>query len=762
MKRIYRKNSSRVLLYIFLLFFSHDTLAQTQVKPVCNMPVTYRAELEAWFYPPQTPGWFEFKPGLVKDCVNFLQQHKAAFGFRAGDSFKLTQREQDKMGGWHYHFQQYFKGIKISGAEILIHSKNGYATHLNGKWVTGMEYNMTNRTTEEEALKAAKIFFPQTLYYENAQLMTKVQSKLYKPKGELIFVKKTTNDMFSPENFRLCFQFLMRPEYGQVSYVVIDALDKSLFKIQPAENGQCNTGITEPTNFYGFKDLNTHYYAPPYYGFAYYLEDWCTPEMTYIVDFGNSTTMWVRIFDTDNKFWNQNPNTVSPITSQWACKRTYACFNTAFGRIGYANQPSTMAIYQNWNFGTAEVPDYSNASMDAEPGSLFAIMRIGGNGTSTGLDDFNTLDIVAHEYAHAITKHESNLEYQGESGAINESFSDIFGSFVEWWDGGSTFDWLFGEDRGGSIRSMSNPNSSNCPDTYGGTFWRPTGSKDPDRGGVHFNSGVMNFWFYLLTTGGSGVNDFNINYFVNGMGIEAAALIAYNANCYYMSSQFTYVDARMATLLAAKNLYGDCSPAHIAVGDAWHAVGVGGYYPNPNNVCGSEVSNPWVLDARDHMNFSAGCTFTVTNTTSVASRYTSSKGMTMYPGFTASTGTNAAFWIAPCNITQNLQPIVQDQQENYTRTAQIEKKKEQSLYNILSAAPNPFERSTILSISRPADTSPAALQIFNSQGQIMRVYTLSPGQQSVQLDGSRWPAGVYYCKLLADNIVQATKAIIKQ
>ena len=134
----------------------------------------------------------------------------------------------------------------------------------------------------------------------------------------------------------------------------------------------------------------------------------------------------------------------------------------------------------------------------------------------------------------------------------------------------------------------------------------------------------------------------------------------------------------------------------------------------------------------------------------------------MYPGFTASTGTNAAFWIAPCNITQNLQPIVQDQQENYTRTAQIEKKKEQSLYNILSAAPNPFERSTILSISRPADTSPAALQIFNSQGQIMRVYTLSPGQQSVQLDGSRWPAGVYYCKLLADNIVQATKAIIKQ
>lgn len=754
-----KNTTSWALVPIFLLCFFQSAFAQLQTIPPSNMPLAYNSALEAWFYPPVTPGWFEFKPGLVKDCINFLPQHKSAFGFGPFDELRLIKKEKDKMRGNHYLFQQFFKGIKVSGAEILIHEKDGYATNLHGKWVTGLSVQVKNQVTEEDALKVAKLMFPQKYFYVDSLLTKKVAAEQYKPRAELIFAKKDNREMFLPENFRLCFRFLMRPEYGEVSYVFIDCSNKSLLKIQTLEYGQCNTAATAITNFYGNKTFNTKYYAPPNYGLAYYLEDWCTPELTYVWEYSNTTNFQSRIFDNDNLAWNDQASKTTALTSLWACKRSYLSFQTAFGRSGYANQTATLAINQNWNFGTVDAPDYSNASMYSEPGSTYAIMRIGSNGTTSYLDDWNTLDIIGHEYTHAITKQESNLEYVGESGAINESLSDILGTFVEWWDGGSTFDWLLGEDRGGALRDMSNPNANNDPDTYGGLNWAPTGSKDPDNGGVHTNSGVMNFWFYLLTTGGSGVNDNSVTYFVNGIGIEAAALIAYNANCFYMISEDSYVDARMATLMAAKDLYGQCSAAHIAVGDAWHAVGVGGYSPNPDNVCGTEVSNPWVLNAREHINFAAGCTFTVTNTTAIASTYTSSKGMTMYPGFTAATGTNAAFWIVPCNITQYLQPGGIKQQESYS-WVQPDPVNPQNTR--ISVFPNPFTHSTLLTVEQPAEVAKSVLQVFNSHGQLFKEYILTRGRQTLQIDGSRWAAGVYYCKLLTNNKVEATKAIIKQ
>src|SRR5207253_148050 len=105
------------------------------------------------------------------------------------------------------------------------------------------------------------------------------------------------------------------------------------------------------------------------------------------------------------------------------------------------------------------------------------------------------------------------------------------------------------------------------PDTYMGTGYY-TGTAD--NGGVHTNSGVSNYWFYLLTTGGSGTNDLSNAYSVTGIGITAAAKIAFRALTVYFTSSTNFANARNLTIQAAKDLYGVCSNEMIQTTKAWY------------------------------------------------------------------------------------------------------------------------------------------------------------------------------------------------
>jgi len=178
------------------------------------------------------------------------------------------------------------------------------------------------------------------------------------------------------------------------------------------------------------------------------------------------------------------------------------------------------------------------------------------------------------------------LTYQAESGALNESFADIFGTCVEFY-GASSPNWTIGESimvSAPNLRSMSNPNSGYQPqpDTYQGQYWENTTNLSSDHGGVHTNSGVQNFWFYLLCQGGSGTNDIGNAYSVTGIGITQARQIAYRNLTNYLTPSATYYDAYLGSLQAAQDLYGNPSTQYDAVRDAWYAVGIGN---NPNNYC---------------------------------------------------------------------------------------------------------------------------------------------------------------------------------
>ena len=186
------------------------------------------------------------------------------------------------------------------------------------------------------------------------------------------------------------------------------------------------------------------------------------------------------------------------------------------------------------------------------------------------------LDVVAHELTHGVTEFTSDLIYQDESGALNESFSDIMGAGAEFFfqergSGNLRGDWLIGEDviRPGGLRSMSNPASYGDPDHYSVRF---TGTGD--NGGVHSNSGIPNLAFYLAVEGGAHPRT---GAAVQGVGFanrEQIEKIFYRAVTQLMPASTNFSQARAITLQAARDLYGAGSAPERAVTQAWDAVGV--------------------------------------------------------------------------------------------------------------------------------------------------------------------------------------------
>ncbi len=186
------------------------------------------------------------------------------------------------------------------------------------------------------------------------------------------------------------------------------------------------------------------------------------------------------------------------------------------------------------------------------------------------------LDVVAHELTHGVTEYTSNLIYRNESGALNESFSDMMGTSAEFFfqppgNGTLKADYLLGEDvvRPGGLRSMENPGAFGDPDHYSKRY---LGGED--NGGVHTNSAIPNHAFYLAIEGGTNRTSALSVQGVGGANRDQIEKVFYRAFTQLLPSGATFAVARAATIQAARDLYGGGSPAERAVAQAWTAVGV--------------------------------------------------------------------------------------------------------------------------------------------------------------------------------------------
>lgn len=268
----------------------------------------------------------------------------------------------------------------------------------------------------------------------------------------------------------------------------------------------------------------------------------------------------------------------SGLDVQWGVEKTYDYFKETFNRNSYDNQGAVLNSYihvlNNW-----------------ENAAWVGNAMVYGDGAST-FKPLSAFDVTAHELGHAICQSTAQLAYQRESGALNEGLSDIWGAVVENKYAPEKQNFLIGEDitkvSPNYLRSMSNPNSGfqKQPDTYKGTYWKDastTGCVTPsqqtnDFCGVHTNSGVINYWFYLLVSGGSGTNDIGKSFNVTGIGFDKAAKIAYRLETAYLTANSNYTNAMNYGIQSAKDLFGTDSDEHKATQNAFYAVGIGTAY----------------------------------------------------------------------------------------------------------------------------------------------------------------------------------------
>lgn len=179
--------------------------------------------------------------------------------------------------------------------------------------------------------------------------------------------------------------------------------------------------------------------------------------------------------------------------------KTYDFFRDIYGHKSFDKQSATVKFYSNYG------QNYENAFWDGQ-------RMVFGNG-STFRDLGSVIDVVAHEFTHAITQYSSNMIYENQSGALNESVSDVFGSLVTQYVNNKQpvdkANWLIGPGIWSSdrfdineyraLRSMSEPGTA-YPGDYQPSHMRDLYTGTDDNGGVHINSGIPNKAFYLTAT----------------------------------------------------------------------------------------------------------------------------------------------------------------------------------------------------------------------------------------------------------------------
>lgn len=525
------------------------------------------------------PRLIQFKSKKTK-ALDFLRNHQAYLKMGKGSRLESYKTSSDRKGSFHTRLKQYFQDVEIEGGEYILHEKDGFLTSANGRLFDKIDLNTKPTLSGEQALQLALNHLnAKTYMWEKKEEETLLQSikkdpnATYFPKGKLIITSKDYT--FEPGSFRLTYQFdIYTAEPLGRWYLYVDAHTGAVVnQINRIQECFLNTGsssglIPEVTHSLVYQDgSGVSFYngtvplKTEFINGNYRLRGVTTNGgkiETYDLKHGENHGQASDFIDSDNFF--DTVNDKAAVNVHWGTEKTFEYYFSEFGRNSFDDFGMTMRSYVHYG------NEFFNAFWDGEKMTY-------GDGTSN-MTPLVSIDIVAHELTHGMTQFSSNLFYYGESGALNESFSDIFAAVVEFKNEGNDADWLLGESVYGNadyFRSMSDPKTRNQPDMYFGDHWYVGNA---DNGGVHINSGVQNYWFYLLSQGGSGTNDSGYTYNVTGIGLDKAAEIAYWNVYYFLTPGSRYDDARFGSEFAAINLYGENSQEHLSVVEAWNAVGV--------------------------------------------------------------------------------------------------------------------------------------------------------------------------------------------
>ncbi len=475
----------------------------------------------------------------------------------SGTEFVLKRSDTDKLGYKQIRLDQHFKGLPVIGAECIVHiDKQNVICQTSGKYCSDINISIKADIQAEVAMK--------------------IGLDEHKGKAGLQVSKKPSLVIYGSH---LAYHYVVSykdEEAGQWWYYIDAHTGKLIYRYNNIQHPAPNQNLGFVVGGVG--------------GYRLAGEDGSNTTMNGFYEISGSGNTFLYnfnekwgVYDTDELDWEQQPSSnwgasdPAAISAGRNVEDTQHWVTHVLGRNSYDNFGSIASVYVH------EGTNVVNAYWDGT-GFYF------GDGDGITANALTVLDVVAHEYGHAITQYTSNLVYSFESGALNESFSDIMGTLVEFakQPGGTAgypdatpghSDWLMGEDcwlpnTGDALRDISNPQKYQQPSYYQGTHWY-TGSGD--NGGVHTNSGVQNFAFYLLAVGGSGANDGHTYGPITGLGVVAAGEIAMRANMVYLVSSSQYPDTRDAWISAAQDLgYPTATVAAV-----WDACGVVPFSTDP-------------------------------------------------------------------------------------------------------------------------------------------------------------------------------------
>jgi len=458
--------------------------------------------------------------------------------------FVKIDSNTDKIGILHETFQQYFKEIPVEFGIYKAHLKNKKTTAINGDYFPINKLNTEPTISEMGAVSIAKRHVKSTNFYESSTNEMGYEG----PKPTLVILPKLENINVKDRLVYRLDVYAEKPLYRADIY--IDAHTGEVV-FENSKIHKSNVGASGTTLYNGVKNFRAEQTSS-----GYRLRQSVSGNGIQTFDATSASSLQTAT-DIVSSTTNFSTNSAA-VQVHWGTERTHQYYLHKHNRNSFDGNGALIKSYIT--------PESANAFATWTGSAMLYSMGYGSN-----YGPLTSLDIVGHEFTHAVIDHSADLIYSNQSGAINESYADIFGEMVEHYAQG-TNDWLCGADVfNGGIRSMSDPKSKGDPDTYLGQNWQTSSN---DNFGVHTNSGVHNKWFYLLAVGGTGTNDYGYSYTVNGIGIEKAAEIAYRNLTMYLIPTANYHYTCESSIYAAGQLFGPNSPEQIATSQAWRAVGV--------------------------------------------------------------------------------------------------------------------------------------------------------------------------------------------
>ncbi len=512
------------------------------------------------------PNFIHFNQSQVLDKAKALELCESLF---AKDNLKLVEKysQKNKNGDETFRYQQTYMDIPIEFTSWSLQVKSEMVFALSGDLFDDLNIVSEFVISPDEALQMALKYVSADKYMwedngEENMLKTfyNDETATYYPKAEKVFVPVQASllnkDLHSAYKFDI---YSKKPIKRQDIYV--DATSgEILFSLSKLY--ETDVVGTAHTQYSGVREINTEQTSGQFILNDNTRGNGIRTLNCHDTDDYNSAT---DFYDGDN-IWNN----INPQLDQYA---TDAHFATAATYDYYYNVHNRNSIngsgHQLWSYVHFSLIDYGYSSnVNAFWNGSWMTYGDGAD----AITPLTTVDICGHEITHGLTSYTANLVYQDEPGALNEAFSDIFGTAVEFYAVPEYADYLIGEDIGYVMRSIQNPNSTNKPDTYQGTYWwHDSGS---DYGGVHTNGIPLCYGFYLLCEGGNGNNDIGNYYNVQPIGMEKAEQIFFRLLTVYLSPTSNYQDAWFFAMQAAADLYGVCSDEVKSVGDMFYAIGV--------------------------------------------------------------------------------------------------------------------------------------------------------------------------------------------